>query len=251
MKEKKSKKVKKNTAGIIAGSILRSVVLFFGFILKILFKAVTIFGLWLPIAYALFGLIMFWIFDFNPFLFDTLGTLYLCGAIACVIGAAIIAVRNVLIKPAKAVYQGYKHPIWEKNREEELEREREIEKQAGKLETVRRYKKEARLNPPEIADYVPAKESALGDFLLPIEDFTVRTDREKYDAGHALYPDWLPQISNKDTETVTVKSMPKAEKPEIYFSRLEPDLLIHEYSDRFELYRVAGNRTLPEGVEYK
>lgn len=41
------------------------------------------------------------------------------------------------------------------------------------------------------------------------------------------------------------------EKPEIYYSKLEEGLLVHEFSDRFELYRIVGDRAKLERVEYK
>lgn len=250
MKEKSKKKA--NKTGLFVGSVLRSIVVFFGFILKFILKFVTVFGLWIPLIYASFGLILYLALDFNPFRLDTLGTLYLCGAIATVVCAAVIAVRNIVVKPVKSIYQGYKHPIWEKNREEAIAKELEMEKTVGKMETVRRYKKEVHLNPPEIEEFRSKTESdSMPDFLLPIEDFTVKTEREKDMVKYSLFPDWLPQIDKEEPQNVVVKSIPSAEKPEIYFSNLEPDTLVHEYSDRFELFKVAGSRTIPIGVEYK
>lgn len=247
----KKPKNSKSAVGVIVGSILRTITLFFGFIFKVLFKILTLFGLWLPLAYALFGLILYLIFKFNPFVLDVWGTLYLCGAVASVVGALIIAVRNVIVKPAKSVYQGYKHPIWEKNREEKLAREQETDKKAGRLEVVRNYKREAKLNPPEIEDFTPPERDKIEDYLIPIEDFSNRTAKEREAAELSLYPDWLPKHSETDTENVQIMSLPSAEKPQVYFSKLEPDLLIHEYADRFETFRVCGGREIPLGVEYK
>lgn len=51
--------------------------------------------------------------------------------------------------------------------------------------------------------------------------------------------------------TVTPAPTAATEKPEIYYSRLEDDLLVHEFSDRFELYRMIGNKAKLERVEYK
>ncbi len=260
MKKKETAKKKNpgNTLGVIIGSVLRSLVLFFGFFLKIIFKIFTLFGLWIPLVYALFGVLLYLAFDFNPFDFGSWGTLYLCGTIVCVIAAAVVAVRNLIVKPARSVYQGYKHPFWEKNRLDAIEQEKEFEKNVGKWNTVRQYKKDKKFQPPEIAAFDENDLSApietkdkFSSFLLPIEDFNARTEEEKKAKKYSLDLDWLPKKEEKEPQKTVIKATPSAETPEIYFSNLEPDILVHEYTDRFELFRVAGTKTIPVGVEYK
>lgn len=40
-------------------------------------------------------------------------------------------------------------------------------------------------------------------------------------------------------------------RPSIYYSIIEEDTLIHEYEDRFEIYKVEENKARLERVEYK
>lgn len=250
--KKKAKKKSKNRVGLVVGSILRSIVEFLAFFFKVVFKILTFFGLWIPLIYAAFGWILYLALDFNPFKFDTLGTLYLCGGLACVVAAAIISVRNVIVKPAKSIYNGYKHPIWKKAEEEEIDKEAEFLKYAERSETVKNYKKESRYNPPEIEDFrLPKENDYSADYLLPIEDFSARTESEKCGGKYSLNLDWLPKIEDNDTETVSVRALPKEEEPLVYFSKIKPELLIHEYSDRFEVFRMAGEKCIPVEVKYK
>ncbi len=245
VKEKDTGEKKSPTAGSVIGTVLRSVTLVLGFIFKIIFKACTVFGLWIPIIYAVFGLALYLFLDFNPFLFDTLGTLYLCGFIACVIGACFIAIRNLIIKPAKSIYEGYRHPLWEKQSATDTERKEEI----SRWERYKQDKREEKLSPPEIIDFERDNGSPeYGDLLAPLSDFdavSAETKRKK------LKHDWLPQTDSSGTAKPKVVAVPSVEKPTVYFSSLEPDVLVHEYGDRFELYKVSGNRTTPIGVEYK
>lgn len=231
------------SAGSVIGTIIRSIAIALGFVLKIIFKALTLFGLWIPIAYSLFGVALYLIFHFNPFIFDTAGTLYLCGGIACVLGSAIISVKNVIIKPVKSIYEGYKHPLWEKVDENEKERKESESRYAR----YKRIKKEEKFAPPEIEAFVAeGKQTDYGDLLAPLSDFNPSKCESE-----ASRLDWLPKNIDNDIQNVKIVATPTAEKPEVYFSVLEKDVLVHEYSDRFELFKVEGHKTIPIGVEYK
>ncbi len=239
---------KRPNAGTFIGTIIRSVAIVLGFILKVICKACTLLGLWIPIIYSLFGVALYLIFKFNPFAFDTLGTLYLCGGIACVIGSAIIAVRNLIVRPVKSIYNGYKHPLWEK-----AEDAKNIEKKEEESRWSR-YKKEKETEkylPPEVPQWerpVTKRTVDYGSFLAPLDDFDEVLKEER---SEKISLDWLPKRNRKEAENVNIVAETPTEKPQVYFSALEPDILVHEYSDRFELYRVNGNRTTPVGVEYK
>ena len=43
----------------------------------------------------------------------------------------------------------------------------------------------------------------------------------------------------------------KREEPNIYLSKVEADTLIHEYSDRFEVYKLVDGRAIKDKVEFK
>ena len=55
----------------------------------------------------------------------------------------------------------------------------------------------------------------------------------------------------RDTERRLISREREEERPDIYWSRLYPDLLVHEYHDRFKLYkRINGEMRLVK-IEYK
>lgn len=55
----------------------------------------------------------------------------------------------------------------------------------------------------------------------------------------------------RDTERRQTLREREEERPDIYWSRLYPDLLVHEYHDRFKLYkRINGEMRLVK-IEYK
>ena len=237
-KENKKSKRARASAGEVTGSVLRSFCDFLFFLFKIIFKFLKIFGLWIPLLYAFFGLILYWAFGFNPFNFDTLGTLYLCGAIACVIGSAIIAVSNVIVKPARSIIKGFKNPVWKKKEPEEYEN-------VDKAEVIKADKRDEKYNPPKIEKYVESDEEKMEKLFLPNGDFAEDSSDKRY----ASFPDWLPDVD--DSGDSHVVSVPHNEIPLVYFSKLEPDILVHEYSDRFELFRLEGTKTIPIRVEHK
>lgn len=43
----------------------------------------------------------------------------------------------------------------------------------------------------------------------------------------------------------------KREEPNIYLSKVEADTLIHEYNDRFEVYKLVDGRAIKDKVEFK
>ena len=229
------------SAGEVTGSVLRSFFDFLFFLFKIIYKFLKIFGLWIPLLYALFGLILYWAFGFNPFNFDALGTLYLCGAIACVIASAIISVKNVVVKPAKSIIKGFRNPVWKKKEQDSYEN-------VDKAEIIKSDKNEEKLNPPKIEKFVESDEEIMERLFLPTDDFAP-DGKEIEDKKYSSYPDWLPEVDNYGDNHVA--SVYKNEVPQIYFSKLEPDILVHEYSDRFELFRLEGTKTIPVRVEHK
>ena len=87
-----------------------------------------------------------------------------------------------------------------------------------------------------------------GSFLAPLDDFDEVLKEER---SEKISLDWLPKRNSSEPEKVNIVAETPTEKPQVYFSALEPDILVHEYSDRFELYRVNGHKTTPVGVEYK
>lgn len=168
-------------------------------------------GLWLPLFYAVLGVVLFLTTGFNPFDWKLEGQLYISGFVACVLCSIAITIRNLIIKPFRSIFP--------KKKEEPLQRKKR------KIKTV------------EITEYTDRKnEYENAEFsTVPIErEFKT----EKLSAEKTPEPPKAePQIE---------------EKPLVYLSSVENDLLVYEYKDRFELFRVIGdNEVKMERIEFK
>ena len=220
-------------------------------LLRLLLKILITFGLWLPGLYAVLGLILYKGVHFDPFDFSVYSVVYLSGGVACVVCAVIITLRNVIVNPVKSVIdkkRDKKNDAWA---EEEARAREEAEKEKQK-------KEEEKYSPPDY-DEIPLfskeepedskkeEEGELPPYLITDEDFA-----EEKSASEMLFSEkeWRPVKKTPNAEPVVV-SAPKKEIPEVYFSTLDPSVLVHEYSDRFELYRVTGNKTKFIGIENK
>lgn len=221
---------------------------------RLIFKIIVSFGLYLPGFYALFGYILNLTTGFDPFDFKVYSVVYLSGGVACVICAIIISVRNIIVMPAKSIF-GKRNDINEKQeriKEDWADVEYASEEQQRQSENE---KKELELAPPVNSEVDTSSREQMNEldellpqFLIDDADFTdEEVDRNK--ASNLLF-DWLPKKTETSKKTV-MKKAPKKEIPEIYYSKLQPNILVHEYSDRFELFKTVGDKTVSVGVEYK
>lgn len=210
-----SMKTKGCALGLALGSALRAFIYLFNVILKGIAWVLVFFGLWIPFFYALGGVILYLIFHFNPFDGSQNSVLYLVGFGLCCVGSVIITIRKLILKPLKSVAEGYKKPLW--TRKDEVNGNEEKEEEAPNKTKKRRE----RVTKPE------------------------ETEAEK--------PLLSENPSNKDSLTQEESALPRAyrEEPKVYYSTREPNTLIHEYNDRFEVYRVVGEHKFLDKVEYK
>jgi hypothetical protein len=235
--------------GLLIGTLLRTMTVAVEFLSRIVAKLLVLFGLWIPSIYALFGVFLYLLFDFDPFDFSLYSSLYLSGAVACVVCCVIISIRNIIVRPARSVVDGYKHPLWEKHRDEKIKNEKKD------YENYLLEKKGEELSPPEVDDFATQKYHKKNiDYLPPSNDFDYRVEEKqpiklKYDDELSLFQQNMPPKDNRNSYPTIEKI--KVERPSVYFSKLEPELLIHEYSDRFELFRIKNNRSILDRVEYK
>lgn len=179
--------------GLITGSAIKALTYLFDGLFQFIGRIMMFLGLWIPFLYAFFGLILYGLFRFNPFDKSLNATLYLIGFGLTVLCALIISVKNLIIKPFKSIREGYKNPVWVRDKN-------------GKVVAA-----------PEAEE--------------PTREPTPYTKNEE--PPEAVY------------------ARPEAERPKIYYSKREKDTLIHEYSDRFEVYRVIEGKPLLHKVEYK
>lgn len=215
------------TSGEYFGSAVRAVTTALKTVCRGIGRFLKFFGLWPAVIYALFGLILYLVFSFSPFDESLNAKLYLGGFMATVVCAVIITGRNLIVRPVKNVVRGYKNPLWKRNAEEPQEAEPEpVSRKKGTP-----YKKTKRLEPARTEE---------ADAPAPRGSYPPRSDAPYayYNTPEAPYP---PEAYR----------MAAQEKPKKYFSKVDPDALIHEYSDRFEVYRMVDGRPVRDKVEYK
>ena len=216
-------------AGLLLGSVLRAAVAVLFGIAKAIAAVLWYTGLWVPALYALFGGVLYLVWKFNPFSGGLYETLYLVGFALCVVIFVIILLRE-----------------WEKKREEKRRR-KAIER--GRKITEERARKEA--------ERTRGDEDFTGD---PLEARAKRRNGEE--AGSTGNPDdiygYRKTRTSRESEYDPFYDDPygygkasAAEEPKIYLSAVEADTLIHEYSDRFEVYDLDGGKKTLRSIEYK
>lgn len=106
--------------GILSGWLLKFFKFLGGVVLRGLGTILSFFGLYVPLLYLLFGLVLHLMFDFDPFGGDVNGKLYVLGLVECFGCTAIICVRNLVAKPLKSVFaflKGASHGRIRQNRD--------------------------------------------------------------------------------------------------------------------------------------
>lgn len=257
--------VKGCAAGLLLGSILRAVVSVLFGIAKAVAAVLWYTGLWVPALYALFGGVLYLIWQFNPFSGGVYETLYLVGFALCVVIFLIILVRNAVVKPFRSVAEGFRNPIWKKQDDEAKKKEKEkeeIPEWEKKREEKRRRKAIERGR--KITEERARKEAEKEAYREESDSLSRRrAERSVYDENESsgnlddIYG-YRKTSAVKEKEydpfyddaygydAVSIK-----EEPKIYLSAVEANTLIHEYPDRFEVYDLDGGKKTLRSIEYK
>lgn len=252
-------------AGLLLGSVLRAVVAVLFGIAKAIAAVLWYTGLWVPALYALFGGVLYLVWKFNPFSGGLYETLYLVGFALCVVIFVIILLRNAVVRPFKSVAEGFRNPVWKKKEDEGKKKEKEkeeIPEWEKKREEKRRRKAIERGRKITEERARREAERARGD-----EDFAEeppsRTKRRNIDETDStgnldeIYGYRKTQSSRESEydpfydDLYGYGKASAAEEPKIYLSAVEADTLIHEYSDRFEVYDLDGGKKTLRSIEYK
>ncbi len=252
-------------AGLLLGSVLRAVVAVLFGIAKAIAAVLWYTGLWVPALYALFGGVLYLVWKFNPFSGGLYETLYLVGFALCVVIFVIILLRNAVVRPFKSVAEGFRNPIWKKQDDEAKKKEKEreeIPEWEKKREEKRRRKaiERGRKITEERARKEAGKEAYREESDSPQRR---RAERSVYDENESsgnldeIYG-YRKTQSSRESEYDPFYDDPygygkasAAEEPKIYLSAVEADTLIHEYSDRFEVYDLDGGKKTLRSIEYK
>jgi hypothetical protein len=75
------------------------------FVGEVLGKIIYYFGIYFPILYALYGVVLYFVFDFNPFVLDVNGKLFMFGFALSLLAMVIKAVKNLIIRPYRKYFK--------------------------------------------------------------------------------------------------------------------------------------------------
>lgn len=76
------------------------------FVLGFVAKVVCYFGLYIPLAYLIYGAVLYFVFDFGLFVGGVDGRLYIFGFVLCLVCSVIITVRSLIVKPLERYFGG-------------------------------------------------------------------------------------------------------------------------------------------------
>jgi hypothetical protein len=177
-------------------------------LIKLVANILVFFGLYIPFFYLIYGgaLYLFAGFRFMPYTPEV--GLFFFGLALCALCAVIITVKNMLIKPLKAIFGRN-----EKEYEERHPRPRPYY-------ATMRY---------DGGDYFPRPRPRI--YPERSEQYgylRIDSPREYIDRFDAFY-----------------------EHPDVYRSEMNPDLIIYEYDDRFDVYRHNGDRLVFQESKYR
>ncbi len=256
---------------IIIWTIIKLVFKLLAVIVKVLASLIIFFGLYIPLFYGVFGIILLATTEFT---FGGAGTdqvLYYIGFGLCCVASVIISIRNLIVRPLSTVFAPF------------VEYRDEVRKARDGMR--KRDGEEGSDGPRDPRAYDPR----YGQGYPPYGEYPQQyTDRQPYDASsqyrpHAPYYEdaprggnpyeaprppydrqWAeprapyygddraePQTSYPDYGRDPRAYVPAPERPLIYYSKRRPGVLVKEYSDRFELFEDDNGEMRYIGTEYK
>lgn len=212
------------------GSALRAIIFVLGALIKLIASIMVFFGLWAPFFYALLGAALYLAFKFDPFSGSIDSKIYLAGFGGTVLCALLLTIKHLFEKPAESIAEGFKKPIWKKRSEED---EEEYVSRRD-YDRIRRFEEDR-----DEEDYASRRDYGRRSRVEEEDEdgeYEYRSKAERRAMPRESYAEDAPAV---------------AEKPRIYYSAREKDTLIHEYGDRFEVFRVIDGRPVLDKVEYK
>lgn len=247
---------------MIAWTVIKLIFKLLAVLVKVLASLLVFFGLYIPLFYGVFGIVLLATTEFT---FGGTGTdqvLYYVGFGLCCVAAVIISVRNLIVRPLSAVFA----PFTEYREEVRRARQgmkKDEEEGAGAPKSYR----DPRGYDPRYGQqdgYPPYGEQYSDRYAdgQPYGDY--RPHAPYYESPRAPYEE-PPAYRREETspqggyvpyreEDYGRNSRPYApipERPLIYYSKRRPGVLVKEYSDRFELFEEAEGTRRYIGTEYK
>lgn len=186
--------MRKFLGGMLFVTIIKLVFYSISTLIKLIANIMVFFGLYIPFFYLIYGGALMLFLDFRLIPYSSGAGLFYFGLVLCVFCSIIISVKNLIIKPFKAVFgrdnKDYEQPITRKPMPYDG---------GDNFPRPRR-----RIQPP-----IKSKEYGYYRIDSPIE-----------------YMDRMDKFY---------------ESPEVYRSETNPEIIVYEYCDRFDLYQHNGS----------
>ena len=230
--------------------------LFFSFLKKaieVLSSIILYLGLYIPLFYIVFGLILL---ATTSFTFGGTGTyqiLYFVGLGLCCIAALVITIRNLVVRPFSSVFaafRGKKEEDYDRRSRYDDEDDRYYADRDDRRYGDRRYADRRRRDRRDYDDEDDYYEEDRYERARPSRDRYERDrdyDREEYEDRRRRPV--TRSYYEEDDEPQT--SPARGERPLVYYSQRRPGVLVKEYSDRFELFTEDARGESHIGTEYK
>ncbi|MDR0697040.1 MAG: hypothetical protein LBF68_05870 [Christensenellaceae bacterium] len=317
VQERVIEEIEPTTLGLFFGSLFRLIFVSLKIFFFIFVKICKFFGLWLPIIYALFGLLLYVTTGFNPFRGDLYANIYITGFSLCIAFVIILTGRNLFFRPFRGISLGFSNPIWQRSKSDNknpLYSEENTDEKSGDIAKTQPKAEETTIDPnlpphanqspyvnpydmtgqnmqpmaypyvvhnpmlytqnpyppyipqygaPVIMPQVPpipnqASNAAMYGRSSNINQNIQDKTSQNYGTGRPNLSTFAMDIStpssssNQGNPNSSIQTGNTADKaPKIYFSKREPTLLVHEYEDRFETFRVVNGTPIKDKVEYK
>ncbi len=91
--------------GVSLSSVLRVIFKILKYLVSFIADVLYYFGLYVPLAYLVYGGVLYGVFKFEPFSLSYDSMLYLFGLGLCVIASVILTVKKLIIKPIREAFK--------------------------------------------------------------------------------------------------------------------------------------------------
>ncbi len=240
------------------------------FIMKPIFYIIRTLCLWLPIIYVAFGYVLNTTYGFNPLSMDNNSILYLIGLGISIIVALVFFVQKKRKEKAKERSKHKKDSELEEESKpkstkfaKERKEKRAKKEQRSKHEASSEREEETENNNKRqhltheddrgVFEQPRYRESEQASYRREPESPRYREQAREQVREQASYrrepePPRYREQASYPQEPARVQETPRyQEQPQVYFSSREENTLIHEYNNRFEVYRlVNGERKISE-----
>lgn len=235
--------------------------------IKTLSAIVVFFGLYIPLFYVVFGLVLLATTKFSFGFSSPAQIAYMVGLFVCCIIAIIVAIRNCIYKPISSVFAAFKKKDEGNERQRRYdEDDRPRRRRDDDYDDYEEYRDRNRqrsrryyVDEDDYQDYPPQRPVRNRDDNRRLR-YNSDYDDDYYELPRPTYsrPYQEPRIESAHPSRMLPPSpdmedmpQPFEEKPLIYRSKMRPGIIVHEFDDRFELFEESRDGQMYVGTEYK